>query len=504
METEKLLPQNLEAEAGVLGGCLISPDMVPVAVRIVEPDDFYREAHREVWRAIVDLYNAGQPADLITLSDELARRGKLEEMGGISYISSLANQVPTSYNTAHYADIVFRTATLRRLITAAGQIAAVAYADADAKMAYTASLKAITRVGARLFNRDDQTYAEVTDELHEDLLLRIAGDPGALAFALGVPSVDFAMGGGLERGELSYVIGAPSMGKTGIGSLFAHSAAEQCREIVERARAAGDQDTQACAIYVSLEMQPKQLARRAVAWRSEVNTRLMRNGFRQADGAPDLEKYQTVADAIAVERERKGAYLRMKGGPMRFTELRAYAMAMVELFGARILVLDQLDLLRDDSHEITGEPRSRDEYTRVTNLSRALKQLAGLHELNIPIVVLCQVKREARKRDDPTPTMEDAKGSGQIEQDADYIWGIHRPAFYDGDEGSPLEYTQLAELHLLKARDSARGRVVYFRYEEAFGGRITPWPARFGDPEAIRQAERERQADEAREKKAAR
>ena len=126
MAVEKLLPQNIEAEAGVLGSLLIDPGAIVQVADFLRADDFYREAHREIYRAALDLYETSDPADLITLTDELQRRGKLDEVGGISYVSSLANQVPTSANVEYYGRIVERTSVLRRLISAAGQIAAVA------------------------------------------------------------------------------------------------------------------------------------------------------------------------------------------------------------------------------------------------------------------------------------------------------------------------------------------------------------------------------------------
>ncbi len=120
MAVEKLLPQNVEAEAGVLGSLLIDPEAMVQVADFLRSEDFYRETHRVIFQAVVDLYESGEPADLITLTDELARRGKLEEIGGVSYVSSLANQVPTSANVEYYARIVERTSILRRLDSRGG------------------------------------------------------------------------------------------------------------------------------------------------------------------------------------------------------------------------------------------------------------------------------------------------------------------------------------------------------------------------------------------------
>src|SRR5215469_11501671 len=164
MAVEKLLPQNVEAEAGVLGSLLIDPDAIIQISEYLRPDDFYRDSHRVIFEAVLELYEAGDPTDLITLTDELARRGKLDEVGGVSYVSSLANQVPTSANVEYYAHIVERTAILRRLIHAAGQIAAVAYNEPDAGTALEQAEKLIFNVSQRFSHTD---FDHIRDTLRE-------------------------------------------------------------------------------------------------------------------------------------------------------------------------------------------------------------------------------------------------------------------------------------------------------------------------------------------------
>ena len=132
---EKLLPQNIEAECGVLGSIIIDPEAIVQVSDFLQPEDFYRDAHRTIYEVILHLYQSGEPADFITICDELERRNRLEDVGGASYITSLINQVPTSGNVEYYGHIVERTSTLRRLIHTAGQIAAVAYEEGDADVA---------------------------------------------------------------------------------------------------------------------------------------------------------------------------------------------------------------------------------------------------------------------------------------------------------------------------------------------------------------------------------
>jgi len=212
MAAEKLLPQNVEAEAGVLGSLLIDPEAVAQIADFLRPEDFYREAHREIFKATLDLYEAGSPADLITLTDELQRRNLLEEIGGVSYVSSLANQVPTSANVEHYARIVERTAVLRRLIQAAGQIAGVAYSEPDANEALDQAEKLIFNVSQR-FARSE--FAHIRDTLREylDQLGRLHEHRGDIVgVASGFSDLD-KMTGGLQKSDLIILAARPSVGK---------------------------------------------------------------------------------------------------------------------------------------------------------------------------------------------------------------------------------------------------------------------------------------------------
>src|SRR5215471_21413452 len=209
---EKLLPQNVEAEAGVLGSLLIDPDATVQIADFLKPEDFYRETHRVIFEAVVDLYESGEPADLITLTDELQRRGKLEEIGGVSYVSSLANQVPTSANVEYYARIVERTAILRRLIHAAGQIAAVAYNEPEATVALDQAEKLIFNVSQRSMRADLEPirdtlreYMDKLDQLHER-----RGD--IVGVATGFSDLD-KITGGLQKSDLIILAARPAVGK---------------------------------------------------------------------------------------------------------------------------------------------------------------------------------------------------------------------------------------------------------------------------------------------------
>ncbi|GAC1693045.1 MAG: hypothetical protein PVS3B1_31720 [Ktedonobacteraceae bacterium] len=221
---EKLLPQNIEAESGVLGSILIDPEAIVQVADFLLPEDFYRDGHRTIYETILQLYETHEPSDFITICDELARKNKLEEVGGPGYITSLINQVPTSGNIEYYGRIVERTAILRRLIHASGQIAAVAYEEADANIALDTAEKLIFGISQRHARADFSPlrdllgdYMARLDQLHEHRGT-IVGVP------TGFTDLD-RLTGGLQRSDLIILAARPAVGKTSLGLSLAHNAA---------------------------------------------------------------------------------------------------------------------------------------------------------------------------------------------------------------------------------------------------------------------------------------
>ncbi len=232
MANEKQLPCNVEAEAGVLGSLLIDPDAIVVIASLLQPDDFYIEAHRTIYQSVRALYEAGGAADLITICDDLERRGSLKEIGGASFVGSLANQVPTSRNAVHYAKIVEDHATRRRLIEAAGKIAGGAYHGTDADAALEQAERLVHDVARRRPERDNGSWAATMDEVLAELLDGVEG----AGLTLGMPScferLDRHMVG-LRRKELAYVMARPGVGKTMFGGHVAYYNAVKLAEMGE-------------------------------------------------------------------------------------------------------------------------------------------------------------------------------------------------------------------------------------------------------------------------------
>lgn len=209
---EKLLPQNIEAECGVLGSIIIDPEAIVQVSDFLQPEDFYRDAHRTIYEVILHLYQGGEPADLITICDELERRNRLEDVGGASYITSLINQVPTSGNVEYYGHIVERTSTLRRLIHAAGQIAAVAYEEGDADIALDKAERLIFEIGQRHSRSDFSSMEEILTDYMTRLEQLNARRGSIIGIPTGFTDLD-RMTGGLQRSDLIVLAARPGIGK---------------------------------------------------------------------------------------------------------------------------------------------------------------------------------------------------------------------------------------------------------------------------------------------------
>src|SRR5256884_2310915 len=266
-DVEKLLPQNIEAECGVLGSIIIDPEAIVQVADFLHADDFYRDAHRTIYEVILHLYEQREAADFITICDELERHNKLENVGGASYITSLINLVPTSGNVEYYGRIVERNAILRRLIEAAGQIAAVAYQEEDADVALDKAEQLIFNISQRHARSDFallrdilSAYMNKLDQLHERRGT-IVGVP------TGFTDLD-RLTGGLQRSDLIILAARPSIGKSSLALSLAHNAAVKYHHSV--------------AIF-SLEMSKEQLVQRLLSMDAGIDQQRLRTGWIEDD-----------------------------------------------------------------------------------------------------------------------------------------------------------------------------------------------------------------------------
>ena len=437
---ERLPPHNLEAEQSVLGSLLIDRDAIIKVASYVKPEDFYLGANGTIYRAIVELYNRREPTDFITLSDELGRREVLDQVGGIAYLSSLLNVVPTAVHVEYYGKIVERTAVLRRLIDAGGQIVAIGYRDSvDTEDALDAAERAIFEVSEKRTTRDFQSISDVLDRFFDqiDYMQQHRGD--VVGVPTGYADLD-QLTGGFQRSDLLILAARPSMGKTALALGMAYGAAIQHKRTV--------------GIF-SMEMSAEQLVQRLLSTETGVDSHRLRLG-QIDDGEWDRisRAFGRLAEANIFIDDTAGA------GVM---EVRSKARRLQAEHGLDLLIVDYLQLM-------SGR-RSENRVQEISEISRSLKGLA--RELNIPVIALSQLSRAVETRSDHRPMLSDLRESGSIEQYADIVMFIYREEKYDDNS----EKKGIAEIIIAKHRNGPVGSVNLRFFEQT---------ARFADLELYR------------------
>jgi replicative DNA helicase len=392
---ERVPPQDLAAEESVLGGMMLSKDAIADVVEILRPGDYYRPAHEIIHDAILDLYGRGEPADPITVADELLKRGDLVRVGGPSYVHTLVNNVPTAANAEYYAEIVHEKAVLRRLVEAGTRIAAMGYAAegdvdeiADAAQAELAAAVEITDdPQALLIGEGFDDYVDELEALQKD------------GQAKGVPTgfADFdALTGGLQPGQIIIIAARPAIGKSTLALDFARSAAIK---------------HQLPTVFFSLEMSRSELINRTMS----AEGRIALHHMRQQDcmNASDWESFAKAMPRVSA------APLTIDASPeLTVMQIKAKCRRLKQRGGLDLVVIDYLQLLS------SGLRRVENRQVEVATMSRNLKLMAK--ELQVPVVVLCQLNRGPEQRTDKRPVPSDLRESGSLEQDADIVILLHR------------------------------------------------------------------------------
>ncbi len=386
---DKLLPLSIEAEQGVLGSIIIDPEVIVEIIDMLSPDDFYREAHRDIYRAIRHLYNNRAPADFITLCDDLAQQHKLEQVGGASYITSLVNCVPTSGNIAHYGRIVQAKAICRRLIHAAGKIAAAAYEEETKALEVAEQL--IYEVSAGTTSSDLVSLSTVIGRYIDKLDIRQRQNGRLTGVEMGFDDLDFLLGG-MQPSELIILGGRPGTGKTSLALNVAYHAIfrQQCNVAV-----------------FSLEMSHDDLARRLVSMQTGIDSQQLRT--RMLKG----EEWELVASAVSKLSDNH-CYID-ESGDLSIASIRSKARRHKTKHGLDLVIVDYLQLMHADMEE----KRESNRVQEIGKISRGLKQLAK--ELDVPVLALASLNRAVEGRGDARPRLSDLRESGSIESDADVV-----------------------------------------------------------------------------------
>ena len=427
---EKLLPQNIEAECGVLGSIIIDPEAIVQVSDFLHADDFYRDAHHTIYEVILQLYEEHEPADFITICDELERRNKLEEVGGASYITSLINQVPTSGNVEFYARIVERTAILRRLIHAAGQIAAIAYEEGDADIALDKAEQLIFNISQR-HARSDFThmrdvlaeYMNKLDQLHEHRGT-IVGVP------TGFTDLD-RLTGGLQKSDLIILAARPGIGKSSLALSLAHNSALKYHNSI--------------ALF-SLEMSKDQLAQRLLSMDARIDQQRLRTGTIEED---EWDRIVYAMDTLS----ESNIWIDDTAG-ISTMEMRSKARRLHAEHGIDLIIVDYLQLMQ----ATIGGRRNENRVQEISEISRNLKGLA--RELNVPVLALAQLSRAVESRQSKVPQLSDLRESGSIEQDSDIVMFIYRDDLYNQES----ERKNIADIIIAKHRNGPVGEIsLYFQ-----------------------------------------
>jgi replicative DNA helicase len=396
----KVPPQNLEAESSVLGGILLENDAINIVLELLRPEDFYRESHRKVFRAMIELTDRSEPVDLITLSEYLKSRGELDAVGGSAYLASLADFVPTAANIAYYARIVREKSILRSLIRTATDIATRGYEEQGNVEEF---LDTAEKVIFDISEKKIKTSFVAVGDMIKDTLKTVEKLYERKEMVTGVPTgyedLD-KLTAGLQPADLIIVAGRPSMGKTALSLNIAANAAFAGVGV---------------AIF-SLEMAKEQLVLRMLCSEARVNNSKVRSGYLSERDFPKL--------ANAAGRLHEALIYIDDTPAISVLELRAKARRLVRDRTKKVglIVIDYLQLMRG-----MGGASNREQ--EISEISRSLKALAK--ELAVPVVAISQLNRRVEDRGDRRPMMSDLRESGAIEQDADVIVFIYRDEVYN-------------------------------------------------------------------------
>ena len=428
----KVPPQNVDAEESVLGGILLDGNALDRVVEVMGVDDFYREAHRKIFRAMLSLSEKREPIDLITLTDSLRGRSELQDIGGASYLAELVDRVPSAANIANYARIVREKAVMRSLISVSTEITERCYGGQDDIEAFLDEAERLIfdvseqRVRPAFYKVGDMIMDTVKtiEQLHERKEL-VTGVP------TGFLDLD-RMTAGLQPSDLVIIGARPSMGKTALVLNIAQHVALQYNMGV--------------GVY-SLEMSKEQLMLRMLCSEARVDLVKVRTGYLGERDFPRL--------AMAAGRLAEAPIFIDDTPAQNVLEMRAKSRRLKREADVGLIIIDYLQLMR-------GLTAQENRTQELSEISRSLKALAK--ELNVPIVALSQLNRQVELRGDKhkRPVMSDIRESGSIEQDADVIMFIYRDEMYNAE--SPDEGT--AEVIISKQRNGPTGTVrLAFRRE---------------------------------------
>ena len=482
---EKIIPQNISAEQNVLCAMLIDNKAVGTVSGILKPDDFYRQAHRIIYRAMLNLYGRSEPVDLVTVIEELRKMNKLQEVGDVSYITLLGEVAPTAANVKFHAQIVADKAMQRQLIESGTVIASLGYEcpDGEIRNAVDSAQKQLLELTGRRRGRDFVPIQEIVESTVDRMGSMVESDEPVTGLRTGFTDLD-EVTAGLQPSDFIILAARPSMGKTALALNIAQNVA---------LRGAGKDEAPKRVAFFSLEMSRDQLVQRMICTEADLETGELRprreeekqHALAAEDSTAEVrnaaaeerkagaEENKTAAEErkAGVEETQKqkqqvldriwmasdklaGSSMYIDDTPgLTIQEMRGKARRLKAKGGLDLIVIDYLQLMQAPDRRTNSENRQHE----VSEISRGLKALA--RELNVPVLALSQLSRSVETRQVKKPMLSDLRESGSLEQDADIVMFLYREDYYKNAGASPVHLT---ELIIAKHRNGPTGKVNLF------------------------------------------
>lgn len=415
------LPYSQDAEMAVIGSALTNSHSVAESAEIVKPSDFYFPQNREIYSAIIELFNENLAIDFITVSNRLSQKDKLEAVGGIPYLRTAATNVPTTRHVTYYSNIIKDKATLRALIQRANAISDMAYSETDkVERVVDQAEQLIFDVSSSRESGDILPVSEIFMGSYQELVENSMNQGGITGLSTGFDELNRRTGG-FHGGELILIAGRPGMGK----SSFAVNIAEHVSMV----------DKKTVAIF-NLEMPKEQIVNRIICSQAMVNSGKIRTGDITGE---DWEKIGAIVNRVATAP----MYIDDTAS-ITVSEIRAKCRRLKQTKNLELIVIDYLQLMQSSG-------RADNRQQEISEISRSLKILAK--ELGIPVIALSQLSRASESRSDKRPMLSDLRESGAIEQDADMVMFLYRDDYYNKD----TDDKNIAECIIAKNRSGETG-----------------------------------------------
>ncbi len=430
---DRVPPQNVEAEQSVLGAMLIEREAISKVAEFLRPEDFYREAHRLIYATILELFNKNDAVDMVTVTENLRKVDKLESVGGISYITSLANSVATAANVVYHARIVEEKSLLRLLINAATEIAGMGYDGSDdAAQILDQAERKILEVSGRKMGRDFTPINTIVMDAFNKIEQLYASKGGITGLPTGFKDLD-RLTSGLQPSDLILIAARPSMGKTAF--------------VLNIAQYIAIKEKKAVAFF-SLEMSKEQLVQRMLCAEAPIDAQRLRIGELEAN---DWTKLVRASDRLSAAP----IFIDDTAG-ITVLEMRSKARRLKIEHNLQLIIIDYLQLMQGNS----GSGRSENRQQEISEISRSLKALA--RELHVPVVALSQLSRSVESRQVKKPMLSDLRESGSLEQDADIVAFLYREDYYDPE----TENKNITEVIIAKHRNGPVDSIQLFFHKQ--------------------------------------